>query len=206
MIERAALPRGLSSSSTFPSPCSEVFTMDADPASVHAAYERARQMYVERVPIKEICAATGLNDHDLDFALRGGPYVAADVRMYAPIVRNRVIRKTPQRKDRQSPRAALVARLWKSAERQVADIHKRLRRAGLDPDERERDARMLAVMVKTLRELAALDDKAAPHDQRPQPDEPDNRDIDEFRRDLARRIEALVASQSEPADDGAAGA
>jgi hypothetical protein len=180
--------------------------MDADPASVHDVFVRARQMYVDRVPIKEICAATGLNDHQVDHALKGGPYVASGQRMFAPIARNRIIRRKAKKKPPQSARTAVVARLWKSAERQVADIHKRLRQAGLDPAERERDARMLAVMVKTLRELAALDDKADPHDQRPQPDEPDTRDIDQFRRDLARRIDALVASQQGQADGGDAGA
>lgn len=175
--------------------------MDASPAARHDAYARARQMYVDGLPIKAICAATGLTAHDLDFALRGGPNVAADERMFAPIARNRVVRRKPRPKPQSSARAALVAKLWKSAERRVADIGRRLRKAGLEPAERERDARTLAVMVKTLRDLAALDDRKAPAHER-RDDEVDGRDIDEFRRELARRIDALVAEQQGEADRG----
>jgi hypothetical protein len=103
-------------------------------------------------------------------------------------------------------RAAIVDKLWQSAERQVEDIHKRVTSAGLEPDERERDARMLSVLVKTLRDLAALDDTTmvAGHDK--PDDQSDARDIDEFRRELARRIDALVAGRPGAVDDGAAGA
>jgi hypothetical protein len=163
-------------------------------------------MYVDGVPVKEIGTATGLRERQVYFALEGGPFAAAGERMFPKIKCNRVIRKKATPRPEQAVRAAVVAKLWKSAERRVGDIHKRLRKVGLDPDERERDTRMLAVMVKTLRELAALDDKkAAAHDER-RHDEPDNRDIDEFRRDLARRIDALVAEQSDAADGGDAGA
>jgi hypothetical protein len=69
-----------------------------------------------------------------------------------------------------------------------------------EPAERERDARMLAVLVKTLRELAALDeshkDAARAVQADPTDDDPVPRDIDEFRRELARRIQAFVGSDS----------
>ena len=55
-------------------------------------------------------------------------------------------------------RVALVGRLWRTAEAQVRDIEERLARHQQQPDERERDARTLAVLVKTMRELSALDD------------------------------------------------
>ena len=56
-------------------------------------------------------------------------------------------------------RVALVGRLWRTAEAQVRDIEERLARHQQQPDERERDARTLAVLVKTMRELSALDDQ-----------------------------------------------
>jgi hypothetical protein len=60
-------------------------------------------------------------------------------------------------------------------------------------------------MVKTMRELAALDEATvAPNDDRNP--EADSRDIDEFRRELARRIDALVAAQPDENDGGDAGA
>lgn len=187
--------------------------MDADAASVRDAFARARQMYVDKVPLKDIYAATGLDDHDLDFALRGGPYVAPGERMFAEIKRNRIVRRQADRKKKPAAatRAAVVARLWRSAERQVRDIDKRLRQAGVEPAARERDARLMAVMVKTLRELCALDArdatnaKAGAHDGQPGY-EPDHRDIDEFRRDLSRRIDAIISERAGPPADGTAGA
>jgi len=111
----------------------------------------------------------------------------------------------PPRVFTEADRAAVVQMLWESAERQVADLHGRVMSAGLDADERERDGRVLSVMVKTMRELAALDEATvAPNDDRNP--EADSRDIDEFRRELARRIDALVAAQSDEIDGGDAGA
>jgi hypothetical protein len=102
-------------------------------------------------------------------------------------------------------RAAVVQKLWESAERQVVDLHGRVMSAGLDADERERDGRVLAVMVKTMRELAALDEATlASHDDASE--QGDRRDIDEFRRELARRIDALVAAQPGEAEGKEAGA
>jgi hypothetical protein len=94
-------------------------------------------------------------------------------------------------------RASLIDRLWRAADKQVREIEKRLR---LDqaPDARERDARMLATMVKTLRELRALD--AARGEQEPAPENdhgPDN--LDDFRRELARKMDAVIASAKVPA-------
>jgi hypothetical protein len=104
-----------------------------------------------------------------------------------------------------SVRATIIEQLWQSAARQVADIHARVLAAGLAADERERDARMLSVVVKTLRDLAALDDTLGTgHDERT--DDADSRDIDEFRRELARRIDALATAPSGAADGDASSA
>jgi hypothetical protein len=159
--------------------------MDADQASVHDAHARARLMHADGRPIAAIAAATGLDERAVrhviaNCEMAGRPFATVD-------------------------RAVVVQKLWESAARQVADLHARVLDVGLDADERERDVRMLAVMVKTMRELAALDDAtAAGADDRD--DEPDSRDIDEFRRELARRIDALVAAQSGEIDRGDAGA
>jgi hypothetical protein len=95
-------------------------------------------------------------------------------------------------------RKTLVRRIWRTADAQVRDIEDRLAATRPEPVERERDARMLAVLVKTLRELAALDEAASGPSKRAEPedDDPVPRDIDEFRRELARRIDALVASRT----------
>jgi len=98
---------------------------------------------------------------------------------------------------RQDNRTAMVRRLWRAAEAQVRDIEVRLMRTELEPAARERDARALAVLVKTLRELTALDPQQ-PNPKTAAPAEGDAdddaipRDMDEFRRELARRMDAFV--------------
>lgn len=153
----------------------------------------ARQMYVDGAPVSDILAETRMSLGALYYWLDGGPDDPA-LRL-APIPRRRDV-KGQRRKLTEAARASLVKRLWQSAERQVRDIEGRLKRAAIEPAERERDARLLAVLVKTLRELNAIDDKRRgkrPADE--QDDEP-IRDLDEFRRELARRMDAFVESRS----------
>lgn len=89
-------------------------------------------------------------------------------------------------------RVGLIAKLWSTAERQVREIEKRLRIGGQEPTERERDARVLAITVRTLRELRALD--AAQSQQEPASgDEQQYDNLDDFRRELARKMDAIVA-------------
>jgi len=103
------------------------------------------------------------------------------------------------------PRRGLVNRLWHAASRQVCAIEERLAAADQAPAERERDARMLAVLVKTLAGLTALDDERAVTRKSGKPDAPvppdDHDDIDELRRGIADRLAALAAGEGE----GAAG-
>ena len=78
----------------------------------------------------------------------------------------------PRRSQRRKPgvrvrhrtgsRAALVARMWRTAERQVEEIEDRLKAAGLELAERESNARTLAIVARTLRELAAVDEAKKP--------------------------------------------
>ncbi len=98
--------------------------------------------------------------------------------------------KGKRRRTPKGDRISLITRLWRTAERQVRDVEERLKRAGLDAGERERDARLMAVLVKTVRELTAIDAKnpeLAP--------ENDERDLDEFRRELTRKVEAVIAAR-----------
>lgn len=90
-------------------------------------------------------------------------------------------------------RAALLKRMWRAADAQVREIEKRLSRDGQAPLERERDARVLAVLAKTLRELTALDEANPAHQVASADDDTIPRDVDELRRSLAQKLEALVA-------------
>ncbi len=94
-------------------------------------------------------------------------------------------------------RRTLVETLWRTAARQVSEIERRLMKVEQPPAERETDARALAVLVKTLRELstldeAHLDDAGSRPTTEAEDDDPVPRDIDEFRRELARRMDAFV--------------
>ena len=65
------------------------------------------------------------------------------------------------------------------------------------PADAERSARTLATLTQTLQALARLR-CGLPPDGGFDDDDDMPRDIDEFRRDLARRIDAFVASRTEP--------
>jgi hypothetical protein len=164
------------------------------PAPLKLAPERvvrAREDYVAGKSIAEIIAENGFSLSTL-YKLLAGKGAAAGM----PVItlRSHLLRPRAQRAAR--VRASLVDRLWRAADRQVREIEKRLR-LDTPPDERERDARVLATTVKTLRELRALDAAQAEQEPSPQDDNgPDN--LDDFRRELARKMDAVIASRAAP--------
>lgn len=93
-------------------------------------------------------------------------------------------------------RAALYARVYRAAEAQM-DTLERVQKSlqPTQPAQAERTARVTATLNKTLLEIAALarPDEGAPPDEAD--DDPVPRDIDEFRRELARRIRGFVESR-----------
>jgi hypothetical protein len=150
-------------------------------------------MYIDGHPVSEIIAETRMSLGALYYWLDGGPDDPA-LRL-TPIPRRRDI-KGQRRRMTEAARTSLVARLWQSAERQVRDIEGRLKQAAIEPAERERDARLLAVLVKTLRELNAIDDSKRGKGAADQQNDEPPRDLDEFRRELARRMDAFVESRA----------
>lgn len=101
----------------------------------------------------------------------------------------------PKARRRTVPRAALVARLWRTADRQVGEIETRLIEAGGDPASLERDAKTLAVLARTVRDLVALDQDMQAMAKAREPDDAasDPRDFDDFRRRIAARMAELAA-------------
>jgi hypothetical protein len=65
----------------------------------------------------------------------------------------------------------------------------------------ERSARTVSILIRALQSLRELRGEATPAETIDDDDDMP-RDIDEFRRDLARRIDAFVASRTNPADAG----
>ncbi len=154
-----------------------------DPTPEAAAL--ARRLYAEGMPVLRIVGATGLNLYALYRWLDGG-----DGGRLPPVPRRLVGTGRRRRRLARGDRVALVIRLWRTAERQVQEIEDRLARAAQQPGDRERDARTLAIVVRTLKELSALerDDAVADRDEQ---DEAGPADLDSFRSDLARRLAAL---------------
>jgi AcrR family transcriptional regulator len=162
---------------------------------------KARQDYLNGLTVNHITKTADVNTGTLYKWLEG------DVRGLEldPIPRRRV--GVQRLRPLKTMRIALVTRLWHTAEQQVREIEQRLANAGQPPLDRDRDARLLAVLVKTLRELAAMDrDDEANAKKReaakPSSEERPFRDIEDFRRQLAARIAALAAEAEAEADRG----
>jgi hypothetical protein len=94
------------------------------------------------------------------------------------------------------PRTALAERLWRAAERQAAEVEQRIAAGPRPVAEAERDARVLSVLARTLRELAAAD--AAARDEEDGDAAPD--DIDELREALDERLRKLSLQRGRPAE------
>jgi hypothetical protein len=154
--------------------------------------DRARALYEDRsVPLARILAETGLRAGDLYWLVDGAGGALR------PLPRR--TGATGRRRALSGDRSEVVKRIWRTAERQVRDIEERvLRNHEQPPDERANDARTLAVLIKALAGLAALDDpKDKPPDNTPNDDD-GPRDIDEFRRELARKMDAFIAARTGP--------
>lgn len=120
-------------------------------------------------------------------------HVAPDVKIAAEDGR---MRSSTADETARSPRAALYARVYRAAQAQMDTlelVQKTLQPT--QPAQAERTARVTATLNKTLLEIAALarPDEGAPPDEAD--DDPVPRDIDEFRRELARRIRGFVEAR-----------
>ena len=81
----------------------------------------ARQMYIDGARIPDIMAATGLSRGTIYFWLDGGPLIDGR-RQLPPLRRRRNVLGKRRRGMLKADRISLVARLWRTAERQVRDI------------------------------------------------------------------------------------
>lgn len=154
-----------------------------------------RERYARGDRTADILADAKMNAGTLYFWIDGGPDDGSGTRL-PPIPRRYQSHAQSRRPRPRGSRKSVVKRLWRTAEWQVRDIEDRLRMNQQEPDQRERDARLLAIMVKTVRELRAMDDQQ----EATEDDGPDN--LDDFRRDLARRIEGIVARRAKGTDRG----
>ncbi len=92
-------------------------------------------------------------------------------------------------------RAALAERLWRAAEMQAAEVEARLAAGPRPAAESERDAKTLAVLARTLRELAQSDADATECDDA-QSDTPPAEDVEELREQLYERLRIIGAARA----------
>jgi hypothetical protein len=174
-------------------------------AEIPEAAQRARQMYADGVDTRTIMAETGLSTWSLYNWLDGRASRTGE-QVFEPLPKRRIVRNlriTP------GDRRSLVERMMRSAERQVAEIELRV---GSPRHDREKDARMLAVLARAMRELTAIDAMNRDLEGAKTPpagaynsgssDEPVPRDVDELRRSVSRKLQAIIAEQSGEADSG----
>ncbi len=92
-------------------------------------------------------------------------------------------------------RRRIVSRLWQTAEKQVDEVENRLAALREDPQALEREAKTLAIIARTVRDLVAIDDEAsasrAPEKRNDSAQLTPARALAEFRRELAERLEQL---------------
>ena len=162
-----------------------------------------RHRYADGVPVARILADTGIGSIGVLYRCLDGQYDdGSGAPQPLPKIQRRrgglrIMRTSSRRK-------SLVARIWRNAEAQVEQIEARLAQHGMAIEDFERDARSLAIVVRTLRELATFDAAKRGDDkrgndkqqQKPANDEPVPRDIGELRRVLAEKLEGLVRDQS----------
>ncbi|MFH1555029.1 MAG: helix-turn-helix domain-containing protein [Pseudomonadota bacterium] len=175
----------------------------------------ARALYEAGTPIRQIAAETGLSSASVYFW--ADRIVDQDGTVHHAPAQRRYGGRTTQPPSR-TRRRALLARLWHAAERQMDEIDTRV--AALDapgsPDARpggrdcgaretsardsEKDAKALAVLARVVRELGALDGESAAGKSpatgkggaAAQSEEGlRGRNLDTFRRELARRLDRL---------------
>jgi hypothetical protein len=103
-----------------------------------------------------------------------------------------------QEADGLAARMRLAARIQRSVERELDAVERALAHiAPGDGSEAERTARTLASLARTLREVVALDSQSSAETD---DDDAGPRDLDEFRRELARRMDAIIARREAAPD------
>lgn len=154
--------------------------------------ERARQMYAENFTVSRILAACDMSLGTFYYWFSGGPRDEAGATLYAPIPRRRTV-VGRRRKPLEPGRVSLLARLYRTAERQVFDIEQRLAVPAGPTPERERDVRMLGHLTRMLRDLSVLGGEGAGEGAAAA--EPEARSPEELQESLLRKLDALVARE-----------
>jgi transcriptional regulator of acetoin/glycerol metabolism len=150
-------------------------------------------------PMEDIAAKLGISRNTLRKRVKE---LSWNKRAHDPYAARRMERPAPAASahQQQAPgyppaaaeRLALVERVQMMVERQIEATETMLP-LPKTPDEAERNARALAGLLRTLREMERLQAPPAPPESADDNDMPE--DIEELRRELSRKLEALVAGR-----------
>ncbi|WP_248307377.1 hypothetical protein [Bosea sp. FBZP-16] len=109
------------------------------------------------------------------------------------------VRPAAKRKPAPRGRKTVIGKLWKAAQTQLEAHEAHLAELPAGSAASEADAKTLATLARTVRELVALDSAAAGEGGKSE-DEPSPaeglRRVAELRRELARRMERLIADHT----------
>ncbi len=111
----------------------------------------------------------------------------------------------PKSKRKTLSRKAVVGQLWRAAKRQIDTHEEHLADLPKGTTASEADAKALAVLARTVRELVAIEEPTATRKDK-RTDDPsaadDLRHVAQLRQDLARRLEALARREMGEGDPG----
>jgi hypothetical protein len=160
-----------------------------------------RRRYLEGATVRAIAAESGTKSQQALYDCLDGRYPDDSGSTPAAIPRRKPGMGLVRRK---GSRAALIGRMWRTAQKQVKEIENRLKLAGLPLAERESGGRMLAVVARTLRELNAVDE-AQKRAESPNStdDEHPPQNIEDLRQALARKLQEFVRRESAEVPDDA---
>jgi hypothetical protein len=176
-------------------PSTTVLPMAIPKAQVSTeAITAIRQQYADGVVLREIVKEHDVTKETVCYFVDGG--ARSPEPQFPPLPRRVTKPRAKSIEDSGPARRLFVKRLWRTAAAQVQDIQNRL--DSLGHKSFDSDVRALAVLVKTLRELAAFDETHLAAKTRTDSDDDDYgpRDINDFRRELARKMDALVARRT----------
>ena len=161
-----------------------------------------RRRYREGATVKAVVAESGIRNLNIIYRCLEGefPDDGSGARR-EPIPKRR---PGVRIRHRAGSRAGLIARMWRTAERQVEEIEQRLDTAGIPLAERESNARTIAIVARTLRELSAVDEAKASRGKAAAKDNDESgipRNLDDLRRALAQKLEAFVEGTADPVPD-----
>jgi hypothetical protein len=106
-----------------------------------------------------------------------------------------MVAKTP----RKPPRERLVSRLWKAAEAEMTALEARLNALPPGDPSREEGAKALGLLARLVKDLLALDAARPSGSNKMEAGANDGIDLDTFRAELARKLEALESGEQDQA-------